>query len=101
MPLASFDGECNLNDSGEFSKSFHIIYLNELQINFKHHGLYISFPNLDITIVDDIYQYKRFGKRNDYLFTVPNLSGNTPAYVFYGSISSKFLKIKMLLFKIL
>lgn len=32
------DNECNLNDSGEFSKSFHTIYLNALQLNGKIMG---------------------------------------------------------------
>ena len=46
MPLASFDDECNLSDSGEFSKSFHVISPNELQLNRKHQGLHITFLEL-------------------------------------------------------
>ena len=31
--------ECNLDASDKFSKSFHVIYTNQLQLKSKHHGL--------------------------------------------------------------
>ena len=68
MPLASFDDECNLSDSGEFSKSFHVISPNELQLNRKHQGLHITFLDLDITVIDVIYEHKLYDKRDEYTF---------------------------------
>ena len=68
MPLASFDGEFKLNDSGEFSKSFHVIFPNELQPKRKHQGLHITFLDPDITVVDVIYKYKLYDKRDDHAF---------------------------------
>ena len=68
MPRASFDGECNLNDSGEFSKSFHVIFPNELQLKRKHQGLHVTFLDPDITDVDVIYEYKLYDMKDDYTF---------------------------------
>ena len=50
------DDECDLNDSGEFSKSFHAIYLNELQLKCEHRGLHTTFLDLDVTVVNGIYE---------------------------------------------
>ena len=36
-----FHSRCNLNGSGEFSKYFHVIYPNELQVTCEHHGLWL------------------------------------------------------------
>ena len=72
------DDECNLHDTGEFSKSFHAIYPNELQIK-------VPLLDVDITIVAGIYKYKFYDKRDKYSFfivCIPDLSGNISAYVF-------------------
>lgn len=37
------DDECDLNFSGEFSKSVHVIYPNELHLKCENHGLHASF----------------------------------------------------------
>ena len=90
------DDECNLNDSGEFSKSFSDIYPEELQLKCEHQGTHATFLDLDITVVDNNFVYKLFDKRDDFPFTIvrmPDLSGNIPSYVFYGSIMSEFLRI--------
>ena len=90
------DDECNLNDSGEFSKSFSDIYPEELQLKCEHQGIHAIFLDLDISIVDNTFVYKLFDKRDDFPFTIvrmPDLSGNIPSFVFYGSIMSEFLRI--------
>ena len=52
------DDECNSNDSGEFSTSFHVIYLNELQLKYEHRGFHATFFDLDNIVLDAIYKYK-------------------------------------------
>ena len=57
----------------------------------------LHFFELDIQIVDDgIFDYKLFDKRDDFPFSIlrmPDLSGNIPSFIFYGSIMSEFLRI--------
>lgn len=101
--LSFIDGECNLNDSVQPSKFFHEIYLNDLQLKFEHHGLHTTFFDLDITVFDGIYKYKLYVKRDNYPFfiaRVPHLKGNVPAYNFYGSILSEFLRIAKWILKL-
>ena len=90
------DDECNINDHGEFSRSYHQIYPRELQLKCEHQGSHATFLDLDIQIVDGIFVYKLFDKRDDFPFSIvrmPDLSGNLPSFVFYGSIMSEFLRI--------
>lgn len=60
------DDECNY--SVEFPKSFHIIYSNELQLKCEHHGIHTTFLDLDVTVVDCIYECKLCDKRDNYPF---------------------------------
>ena len=90
------DDQCNLNDSNEFSKSHSEIYPPELQLKCEHQGNHATFLDLDISIVDNTFVYKLFDKRDNFPFTIvrmPDLGGNIPSYVFYGSIMSEFLRI--------
>ena len=90
------DDECNLNDGGEFGRSFHLIYPSELELKCEHQGVHATFLDLEITISDGIFSYKLFDKRNDFPFFIvrmPDLSGNIPSHVFYGSVMSEFLRI--------
>ena len=90
------DDECNLNDSGEFGLSYHLIYPKDLQLKCEHQGNHATFLELDITITDGIFVYKLFDKRDDFPFTIirmPDKRGNIPSHVFYGSIMSEFLRI--------
>ena len=90
------DDECNLNDSGEFGKSFHDIYPNNLELKCEHQGSHATFLDLDITIQDGTFIYKLFDKRDGFPFFIvrmPDLSGNIPSHVFYGSVMSEFLRI--------
>ena len=90
------DDECNLNDNKEFSKSFTQIYPPELQLKCEHEGNHATFLDLDISIVDGTFVYKLFDKRDDFPFTIvrmPDLNGNIPSNMFYGSTMSEFLRI--------
>ena len=90
------DDECNLNDDGEFGRSYREIYPEELELKCEHHGTHATFLDLEIYIVDGIFVYKLFDKRNDFPFFIvrmPDLSGNIPSHVFYGSVMSEFLRI--------
>ena len=90
------DDECNMNDCGEFSRSHKEIYPKELELKCEHQGPHATFLDLDISIVDGIFIYKLFDKRDDFPFSIvrmPDLSSNIPNHVFYGSIMSEFLRI--------
>ena len=90
------DDECNLNDGGEFGRSFKTIYPKELELKCEHEGSHATFMELDVTIVDEKFVYKLFDKRNDFPFFIvrmPDLTGNIPLHVFYGSVMSEFLRI--------
>ena len=90
------DDECNLNDGGEFGRSFSSIYPAELELKCEHQGTHATFLDLDINISDGIFVYKLFDKRDDFPFFIvrmPDRSGNIPNHVFYGSTMSEFLRI--------
>ena len=90
------DDECNLNDCGEFSRSYREIYPKELELKCEHQGTHATFLDIDITIVDGLFIYKLFDKRDDFPFSIvrmPDLTGNIPDHVFYGSVMSEFLRI--------
>ena len=90
------DDECNLNDGGEFGRSFSSIYPRELELKCEHEGSHATFLELDITKVDGKFIYKLFDKRNDFPFFIvrmPDYTGNIPSHVFYGSVMSEFLRI--------
>ena len=83
------DDECNLNDGGEFGRSFRQIYPPELHLKCEHEGSHATFLDLDISIVNGKFVYKLFDKRNAFPFFIvrmPDYSGNIPAHVFYGSV---------------
>ena len=90
------DDECNLNDDGEFGRSFREIYPDNLELKCEHEGTHATFLQLDITIRDGIAIYKLFDKRDNFPFFIvrmPDLGGNIPSHVFYGSVMSEFLRI--------
>ena len=90
------DDECNLNDGGEFGRSYHQIYPKELELKCEHHGIHATFMDLEVNARDGIFIYKLFDKRNNFPFFIvrmPDLNGNIPSHVFYGSVMSEFLRI--------
>ena len=67
-----------------------------LQLKCEHTGSHANFLDLDITIVDGVFEYKLYDKRDDYPFFIirmPDLRGNIPSYIFYGSILSEVVRI--------
>ena len=90
------DDNCNLNDGGEFGRSYHLIYPADLELKCEHQGLHATFLDLEINIKNNIYVYKLFDKRENFPFFIvrmPDLGGNIPSHVFYGSVMSEFLRI--------
>ena len=62
----------------------------------EHHGTHGTFLELELNISDGICVYKLFDKRDAFPFFIvrmPDLSGNIPLHVFYGSVMSEFLRI--------
>ena len=90
------DDECNLNDGGEFGRSYDQIYPKELELKCEHQGIHATYMDLEVNVRDGIFIYKLFDKRNNFPFFIvrmPDLSGNIPSHVFYGSVMSEFLRI--------
>ena len=90
------DDECNLNDGGEFGRSFHLIYPSDLQLKCEHQGTHATYLDLEIYVCDGIFIYKLFDKRDGFPFFIvrmPDLNGNIPSHVFYGSVMSEFLRV--------
>ena len=90
------DDACNLNDDGEFERSYREIYPSELELKCEHKGEHATFLEIDITIKDNIFVYKLFDKRDNFPFFIvrmPDLNGNIPSHVFYGSFLSEILRI--------
>ena len=90
------DDLCPLNDGGEFGKSFQEIYSKEMELKAEHEGEHATFLELDITILNRIFVYKLFDKRDDFPFSIvkmPFLSSNIPYNIFYNTILSEILRI--------
>ena len=54
--------------------SFYVIYPDELQPKYEHHGSYATFTDLDIAAVNDVCEYKLYVKRNNYPFFIAPMS---------------------------
>ena len=90
------DDACTINDSDAFNESYQEIYPPELQLKCEHSGDHATFLELDITIVNELFVYKLFDKRDAFPFFIirmPDLGGNIPSHIFYGSIMSEILRI--------
>ena len=90
------DDACTINNSDAFNESYQEIYPPELQLKCEHSGDHATFLEL-VTIVDGIFVYKLFDKRDAfpfYIVRMPDVSGNIPFHIFYGSIiMSEILRI--------
>ena len=67
-----------------------------IQLKCEHQGTHATFMDLEINVCDGIFVYKLFEKRDGFPFFIvrmPDLSGNIPSHVFYGSVMSEFLRI--------
>ena len=90
------DDACNINDNAEYQRSYAEIYPKELELKCEHEGKHATFLEIDITVQDDLFVYKLFDKRDNFPFFIvrmPDLSGNIPSHVFYGSVMSEILRI--------
>ena len=48
--VRSIDDKCNLNESGEFGRSFHLIYPSNLQLKCEHYVNNVKSPKLAQTL---------------------------------------------------
>ena len=90
------DDEINLNDRGVFGESHADIYPAELELKCEHQGHHATYLDLYISVEDGVFIYKLFDKRDNFPFFIvrmPDLTGNIPNHVFYGSVMSEFLRI--------
>ena len=90
------DDLCCLNDGGQFGRSYASIYPEDLQLKCEHSGKHATFLDLDITVVDGVFVYKLFDKRDAFPFHIvrmPHRTSNMPPYIFYGTLLSEFLRI--------
>ena len=90
------DDLCALNDGGEFEKRHKNIYSEEMELKKEHQGTHATFLELETNIVDNIFVYKLYDKRDSFPFSIvrmPYLSSNIPYNIFYNSILSELLRI--------
>ena len=67
-----------------------------MELKCEHQGNRATFLELEITIVNGIFVYKLFDKRDEFPFEIvrmPNLEGNIPHHIFYGSFTAEILRI--------
>ena len=72
------------------------MYPKQLELKIEHQGEHTPFLDLDITIEDNIFLYKVFGKRDKcpfFIVRMPYLPSNIPSSIFYGSIYSELLRL--------
>ena len=90
------DDLCTLNNNHQFENSHKTIYPPELELKVEHQGKHATFLELDINIVENMFVYKLFDKRDAFPFFIvrmPYLESNIPSFVFYGSFKSEILRI--------
>ena len=64
-----------------------------MELKIEHHGQHATFLDLEINIRQGIFVYKLYDKRDTFPFFIvrmPDLTGNIPSSMFYGSILSEF-----------
>ena len=77
----------SINDYGEFEQSIKDIYPPELELG-KENGepTRASFLDLDIKIVDQVFVFNQYDKRDDFPFSIvrlPFACSNMPSKLFY------------------
>ena len=86
-----------LNDGGEFGKSFLDIYPAELVLNKENvNDHQTTFLDLFIQIIDNMFIYKLFDKRDAFSFHIvrfPYKCSDLPSKMFYSTISAEILRI--------
>ena len=85
-----------INDGGEFGRVFKDIYPEELELKVEHSGEHADFLNLDVSIINNIFVYKLYDKRDAFPFLIvrmPNKCSNIPQSIFYSAFVGEFLRI--------
>ena len=90
------DDFCAINGGNLFGWVYSDIYPEELELKVEHSGTHASFLSLDITIIEDMFVYKLFDKRDDFPFSIvrmPYIDSNIPESIFYSAFVGEFLRI--------
>ena len=90
------DDLCTLNNNHQFENSYKTIYPPELELKIEHNGDHATFLELDISVIDNMFVYKLFDKRDAFPFFIvrmPHIESNIPSFIFYGSFKSEILRI--------
>ena len=91
-----------INDGGEFERLHNEIYPDELVLNKENNSSdAATYLDLDIKIVDGVFQYKLYDKRKAlrvnqkelHIVRFPFLSSNMPNKMVYSTISAEILRI--------
>ena len=64
------------------------IYLKELDLKLKHHGIFAFFLNLDFDMVDGKFVYKLYDKKDPFPFFIMKMFyiySNIPNNIFYAA----------------
>ena len=67
-----------------------------MELKKEHHGTHATFLEIETNIVDGIFVYKLYDKRDSFPFSIvkmPYLSSNIPYNIFYNTILSEVLRI--------
>ena len=84
-----------INDSGEFRKVNHDIYLSYVKLKYENSSdNEASFLDVDIKIVYKVF-FDLCDKRDSFSFSIvrtPYLCSNIPSKVFYASLRAKILR---------
>ena len=68
------DESIALNDGGEFGKVNKKIYSKEMHLKKEHSGKHATYMELDISILNKIFVYKLFDKRDDFPFSIVKMN---------------------------
>ena len=86
-----------MNDGGAFEVHFKDIYLKELELNKENVGNQnATFLDIDIKIMNKIFQTELFDKRDNFKFSIvplPYKCSNIPSKMFYSTIGAEVLRI--------
>ena len=91
------DDLITLNDDSSFSQNISEIYPPELVLNKENTSTTsASYLDLDITIVNNKFQYQLYDKRNAFPFKIvrfPFKSSNIPQRMFFATVQAEIIRI--------
>ena len=67
-----------------------------MELKQEHQGLHATFLDLEANVINNIFVYKLYDKRDAFPFSIvrmPYISSNIPYNIFYNTILSEILRI--------